>query len=275
MNIEPRPLPMTLAENGGNPFDVILITGDAYVDHPAWGVAVIGRVLQAEGYSVGVIAQPDWRDVEAFRQLGRPRLFFGVTAGNMDSMVNHMTSARHRRKQDAYTAGGETGLRPDRATIPYTAMAKAAFSGVPVVIGGIEASLRRMVHYDFWSDKIRGSLLLDSKADLLVYGMAERTVVEIAQTLDSERGLLGCRDLIGTAWPANPKEVPSEDEQTILVPSLDEIRNDPAEFNKSTVIMYRESNPHCAKRLIQPHGSRAVVINPPAMPLTSKEFDDL
>jgi uncharacterized radical SAM protein YgiQ len=275
MNIEPRPLPMTMHENSGKQFDVILITGDAYVDHPAWGVAVIGRMLQGEGYSVGIIAQPDWKDVEAFRQLGRPRLFFGVTAGNMDSMVNHMTSARHRRDKDAYSAGGETGLRPDRATIPYTAMAKAAFSGVPVVIGGIEASLRRMVHYDFWSDKLRGSLLLDSKADLLVYGMAERTIVEIAKKLDSGSGILGCRDLVGTSWAATPKEVPLEDAQTILVPSLEEIRIDRTAFNKATVIMYRESNPHCAKRLIQPHGARAVVINPPAMPLTSKEFDGL
>ena len=175
-------LPMTPEEAGG-PLDVVLVTGDAYVDHPAWGVAAIGRWLQAHGFSVGIIAQPDHTDVEAFRILGRPRLFFGVTAGNMDTMVNKYTAAKRLRRKDAYSPGGEVGHRPDRATIPYVSRVRQAYKGVPVVIGGVEASLRRLAHYDFWSNKVRGSILLDAKADLCVFGMGEHQVVEIGRRL--------------------------------------------------------------------------------------------
>jgi len=178
-----RPLPMTREESGGRQLDVILVTGDAYVDHPSWGVALIGRWLETNGYSVGIIAQPDCNDVADFRALGEPRLFWGITGGNMDSMVNKFTPARHLRKNDAYSPGGATGMRPDRATIPFVARARSAYKGVPVVIGGIEASLRRTVHYDFWQDRIRGSILLDSKADLLIHGMGERQIIEIAKRL--------------------------------------------------------------------------------------------
>ncbi|MBW2257267.1 MAG: YgiQ family radical SAM protein, partial [Deltaproteobacteria bacterium] len=177
-------LPMTPDEAGQRPLDVVLVTGDAYVDHPSWGVAAIGRWLEAHGFSVGVIAQPDWEDPEAFWVFGSPRLFFGVTAGNMDTMVNKYTAAKRLRSGDAYSPGGTSGCRPDRATLAYVSRIRQAFKGVPVVLGGVEASLRRLAHYDFWQDRVRGSMLLDAKADLLVFGMGERQVVEIARRLD-------------------------------------------------------------------------------------------
>lgn len=266
---------MTLEEAGHEPLDIILVTGDAYVDHPSWGVAVIGRWLEHHGFRVGIIAQPDWTDVEAFRALGRPRLFFGVTAGNMDSMVNRFTAARHIRSHDAYAPGGQGGLRPDRATIPYVSKCKQAYPGVPLVIGGIEASLRRLVHYDYWQDRIRGSILLDSKADLLVYGMGERQVLEIAQRLDAGQPITACRDIAGTAWAAGAKDAIPEGDGVEEIPSLEACRADPAAFNRVTLVMYRESNPHCGKPMVQRHGSRAVVVNPPAAPLTSQEFDQV
>lgn len=264
---------MTAEEAGHQPLDVILVTGDAYVDHPAWGVAAIGRWLQAHGFSVGLIAQPDWEDVAAFQVLGRPRLFFGVTAGNMDTQVNRFTAARHLRTHDAYAPGGQVGLRPDRATIPYTSRCKQAFRGVPVVIGGIEASLRRFAHYDFWQDKIRGSILLESKADLLVYGMGERQVVEIARRLRAGEEIRALRDIPGTAWAAGGKEPPPSD--ALMLPDLESCRTDPLAFNRLTVLMYRESNPHCGRVLAQAHGERVVVQNPPAAPLSTEEFDRL
>jgi uncharacterized radical SAM protein YgiQ len=180
--------------------DVILVTGDAYVDHPSFGMALIGRVLQARGFRVGIIAQPDWQSTRDFTGLGAPRLFFGVTGGNMDSMVNRYTSDRRVRSDDAYTPGGAGGKRPDRCVIVYTQRLREAYKGVPVVIGGIEASLRRIAHFDYWSDQVRRSLLVDSKADLLVYGNAERQVVAIAQRLDAGESLADIKDLRGTAY---------------------------------------------------------------------------
>jgi len=179
--------------------DIIIVTGDAYVDHPSFGMAVIGRVLEAQGFRVGIIAQPDWRNVEDFRSLGRPRLFFGVTAGNMDSMVNRYTSDRKIRRNDAYTPDGEGGKRPDHSVNVYAQRCREAFADVPIVIGGIEASLRRIAHYDYWSDKVRRSILFDSKADLLVYGNAERQIVEIAHRLAGGEGLHNMQDIRGTA----------------------------------------------------------------------------
>ncbi len=269
-------LPMTADEVGDTPLDVILVTGDAYVDHASWGVSAIGRWLEAHGYRVGIIAQPDWDDVEVFRVLGRPRLFFGVTAGNMDSMVNRFTASRHLRSTDAYAPGGEFGLRPDRATIPYVAKCKHAFPGVPVVIGGIEASLRRLVHYDYWQDRLRGSILLDAKADLLVYGMGERQIVEIAKRLDAGLPMSACRDIPGTAYATGSKEAPPPvGDEVIELPTLDECRADPLQFNRVTVWMYRESNAHCGRVLIQRHGERTVVVNPPAEPLDTAMLDRL
>ena len=188
----PRPrkaapfLPMSRAEMdalGWDACDIVLVTGDAYVDHPSFGMAIIGRLLEAQGFRVGIIAQPDWQSAEPFKALGRPTLFFGVTGGNLDSMVNRYTADRRLRHDDAYTAGGEGGARPDRSTIVYTQRCREAYKDVPIILGGIEASLRRIAHYDYWSDKVRRSILADAKADLLLYGNAERAVVEVANRL--------------------------------------------------------------------------------------------
>jgi uncharacterized radical SAM protein YgiQ len=196
-------LPMSRAEMetlGWDACDVIIVSGDAYVDHPSFGMAVIGRVLEAQGFRVGIIAQPDWNDVQAFRVLGAPTLFFGVAAGNMDSMINHYTADRKIRSDDAYTPGGVAGKRPDRATLVYTQRCQEAFKDVPVVIGGIEASLRRIAHYDYWQDKVRRSVLADSKADLLVYGNAERAIVEVAHRLAKKQPIESITDVRGTAF---------------------------------------------------------------------------
>ena len=187
-------LPMSRAEMeqlGWDSCDIVIVTGDAYVDHPSFGMAVIGRVLEAQGFRVGIIAQPDWHSAEPFGALGRPNLFFGVAAGNMDSMINRYTADRKIRSDDAYTPGGAGGRRPDRATLVYTQRCKEAFPEVPVIIGGIEASLRRIAHYDYWQDKVRRSILVDSKADLLVYGNAERAIVEIAHRLAARQPVAG------------------------------------------------------------------------------------
>ncbi|MCU7920322.1 MAG: YgiQ family radical SAM protein [Candidatus Thiodiazotropha sp. (ex Epidulcina cf. delphinae)] len=196
-------LPMSRAEMddlGWDSCDIILVTGDAYVDHPSFGMALIGRLLEAQGFRVGIIAQPDWSSAEAFRQLGRPNLFFGITAGNMDSMVNRYTADRRMRSSDAYTPDGKAGKRPDRSVIVYAQRAREAYKGVPVIIGGIEASLRRIAHYDYWSDKVRRSVLPDSKADLLIYGNAERAIVEVAHRLAGGEGIEQLRDIRGTGF---------------------------------------------------------------------------
>ncbi len=220
--LTPAPeLPMSRAEMdalGWDACDVILVSGDAYVDHPSFGAAVIGRVLEAQGFRVGIIAQPDWRSADAFKILGRPRLFFGVTAGNMDSMVNRYTADRKRRSDDAYTPGGKGGARPDRASIVYAQRAREAYPGVPVILGGIEASLRRLAHYDYWSDKVRRSILLDAKADLLLYGNAERAVVEIAHRLAAGEAIRALRDIRGVAYVC--KTLP-EDRTLISAEAID------------------------------------------------------
>jgi len=196
-------LPMTRAEMdalGWDSCDVILVTGDAYVDHPSFGMALIGRMLEAQGFRVGIIAQPDWRNADAFRELGAPNLYFGVTAGNMDSMVNRYTSDRKMRSDDAYTPNGEGGKRPDRSVIVYTQRCREAFPDVPVVIGGIEASLRRVAHYDYWSEKVRRSVLVDAQADLLLYGNAERALVDITHRLGQGEPIHQITDVRGTAF---------------------------------------------------------------------------
>ena len=196
-------LPMSRAEMdalGWDQCDVILVTGDAYVDHPSFGMAIIGRFLEAQGFRTGIIAQPDWQGPDPFRALGAPRLFFGITAGNMDSMVNRYTSDRRIRRDDAYTPGGQGGQRPDRSVIVYAQRAREACPGVPIVIGGIEASLRRIAHFDYWSEKVRRSILLDAKADLLVFGNAERQVAEIAHRLAAGESISSITDIRGTAF---------------------------------------------------------------------------
>jgi len=250
--------------------DIILITGDAYVDHPAYGAAMIGRALEAAGFRVGIIDQPDWRSIDDFTRLGRPRLFAGVTAGNLDSMVAHYTAQKHRRKDDAYTPGGRTGSRPDRASIVYTGRVREAFPDLPVVLGGVEASLRRLAHYDFWDDTVRRSILLDAKADMLVYGMGEQQVVMIAERLQQGGSLNAMPSIPGTvSVRADRSGLPDY----VEIPSFEKVRDDPAAFNRAYALFLRERAPAIGKPIIQKHGSRFVVQMPPPMPLTEQALD--
>ncbi len=312
---------------GWDSCDVILVTGDAYIDHPSFGMALVGRVLEAQGFRVGIISQPDWHSKDAFMALGRPNLFFGITAGNMDSMVNRYTADRRIRSDDAYTPGGEGGKRPDRSVIVYSQRAREAYSEVPIIIGGIEASLRRIAHYDYWSDKVRRSILLDSKADLLVYGNAERQIVDIAHRLAAGEPVGGITDLRGTAFvrnalpdgwteidstqvdtpgpvqpPVNPyaseeemrAAAPSADANSlakvvqfrrpgaarpdrkttvIRLPAFEQVAADPVLYAHASRVLHVESNAGNARALVQRHGNRDVWLNPPPIPLTTKEMD--
>src|SRR5213082_1104319 len=195
-----------MAARGWDAVDVVFVTGDAYVDHPSFAMAILHRVLEQAGFRVAIVSQPDWRSVGPWRQFGRPRLFFAVSAGNMDSLINHYTANKKVRNDDAYSPGGRIGLRPDRATLPYCHRAREAFPGVPIIAGGVEASLRRLAHYDYWSDTVRRSILLDSKADLLAYGMGEQSIVEIAQRLAAGKTVRDLRDLRGVAYVLGAKE---------------------------------------------------------------------
>jgi uncharacterized radical SAM protein YgiQ len=327
-------LPTSRAEMdalGWDSCDVILVTGDAYVDHPSFGMALIGRLLEANGFRVGILDQPDWHSAEAFRALGRPNLMWGVTAGNMDSMVNRYTSDRKVRHDDAYSPNGAEGLRPDRSVIVYAQRCREAYSDVPLVIGGIEASLRRIAHYDYWSDKVRRSILVDSHADLLVYGNGERAVVEIAHRLAARQTIDQIRDLRGTAFlqartpdgwtevdsttldrpgridpkpdpyameeeraaaPCNTDEAPATEQlvqlkprkvdrskQAIRMPSFEAVNADPVLYAHASRILHLEQNPGNARALVQRHGTGPkavdVWINPPPLPLTTPEMDQL
>ncbi len=350
-------LPMSRAEMqqlGWDSCDVIIVTGDAYVDHPSFGMAVIGRTLEAQGFRVGIIAQPDWQSAEPFRALGRPNLFFGVAAGNMDSMINHYTADRKIRSDDAYTPGGVAGKRPDRATLVYTQRCQEAFKDVPVVIGGIEASLRRIAHYDYWQDKVRRSILADSKADLLVYGNAERAIVEIAHRLARREPVEAITDVRGTAFlvraahapqgfmeigstevdqpgridehinpylmpeeaaasrgescakaegqgdgaggeaPAVPGtavvampvsrkagavKLPPREKTVIRLPAYEQVKSDPVLYAHASRVLHLETNPGNARALVQRHGTgvsaRDVWINPPPIPLSTPEMDQV
>src|SRR5256885_3808496 len=203
------PAPMTareMRERGWDYVDVVFVTGDAYVDHPSFTMAILHRVLEAAGFRVAMLSQPDWKSCAPWRQFGRPRLFFAVSAGNMDSLINHYTASKKVRNDDAYSPGGRIGLRPDRATLAYTQRCREAFPGVPVIAGGVEASLRRLAHYDYWSDTVRRSILLDSKADLVVFGMGEKSIVEIARRLADGKTVRDLRDLRGVAYALGGKE---------------------------------------------------------------------
>jgi uncharacterized radical SAM protein YgiQ len=296
----PRPapfLPMSRAEMDAldwDECDVVLVTGDAYVDHPSFGMALVGRLLEAQGFRVGIIAQPDWTSAEPFRVLGRPRLYFGVTAGNMDSMVNRYTSDKRLRSDDAYTPGGEGGKRPDRSCIVYAQRCREAFKGVPVVIGGIEASLRRIAHFDYWSEKVRRSILLDAKADILLYGNAERALVELTHRVAAGEHPRDIHDLRGTAVAlsepragfeivdastvrddSSPHAPPGADfEATVIrLPSFDTVCDDRVAYAAASRILHLESNPGNARALVQEHGERLVWLNPPPVPLTTAEMD--
>lgn len=269
-------LPITLEEVkrlGWEQVDVVLVTGDAYVDHPSFGTAVIGRTLEAAGYRVAIIPQPNWRDdLRDFRKFGRPRLFFGVTSGAMDSMVNHYTAARRLRHDDAYTPGGQFGFRPDRATYVYTRILKQIYPDVPVVIAGIEASMRRLAHYDYWDDKLFPSILIDTPADLLNYGMGERTTLKIARMLDEGRGIEACYGLPQVAFKVDSGKWKVES-NSIELHSFEECqRSKRAEAENYHIIELESNKIECAT-LVQRHGDRLVVVNPPEPPMTTEEID--
>jgi len=332
-------LPMSRAEMdalGWDSCDIILVSGDAYIDHPSFGIALIGRLLEAQGFRVGIIAQPDWQDAKAFKALGKPNLYFGITAGNMDSMVNRYTADRKIRSDDAYTPNAEPNKRPDRAILVYSQRCREAYSDVPIVIGSIEASLRRIAHYDYWSDKVRRSVLVDSKADLLVYGNAERAIIEIshriargekASEIQDVRGTAFLRKTIPDGWmeiestkldrpgkveqhvdpyemkmgkadascatnegsgessgkPALPEGTsaiaimrkPKADRsiQVVRLPSYEEVSADPVLYAHASRVLHLEANPGNARALVQKHSDREVWLNPPPLPLTTKEMD--
>ncbi|MET0083831.1 MAG: YgiQ family radical SAM protein [Sedimenticola sp.] len=319
-------LPMSreeMDELGWDSCDIIIVTGDAYVDHPSFGMALIGRLLESQGFRVGIIAQPDWRSAEDFRRLGKPNLFFGITAGNMDSMVNRYTAERRIRSNDAYTPDGEGGKRPDRSVVVYAQRAREAFKGVPVIVGGIEASLRRIAHYDYWSDKVRRSILPDSKADLLIYGNAERAVVEVAHRLANGEKISQITDIRGTgfmrqgrpdAWveidstsidepgPVDARPDPyaatpaceqseagdrkvvsfhkrpkgmDRNRTVVRLPSYDQVLDDPVIYAHASRVFHLETNPGNARALVQAHGKRDVWLNPPPLPLSTRELDRL
>lgn len=322
--------------------DIIIVTGDAYVDHPSFGMAVMGRLLESQGFRVGIISQPDWRNTGDFTALGKPNLYFGVTAGNMDSMINAYTADLRLRSDDAYTPGGEAGKRPDRAVIVYSQRCKNAYKDVPVVIGGIEASLRRIAQYDYWSDTVRRSVLLDATADILLYGNAERAIVDLSHRLAAGEAISQIRDLRGTTlilphtpngfteldstridWPGRIDQMPNPYEVThnreavdgegnilgdgadntfeapedvvrivpmplrryeqnldpnktcIRLPSFEKVSKDPALYAHASRVLHQESNPHNARALIQKHGNREIWVNPPPIPLSTEEMDQV
>jgi uncharacterized radical SAM protein YgiQ len=276
MTDQPEFLPMTREEAerlGIDRFDIILVTGDAYVDHPSFGTALLGRVLWDAGFSVGVIAQPDWRSDADFQRLGTPRLFFSVSAGNVDSLVNAFTPNLKRRSSDVYSPGGRL-LRPDRATLVYTDRVHALFPGTPIVIGGIEASLRRFAHYDYWSDSVRQSILADAPADLLVFGMGERQVVTIARRLAAGEAAGSLTDIPGTAYRLDLKTWRSTDHAGyVVLPGYEEVREDRYAYARAFAQHYREQDPLRGRTVAQPHPKTVIIQNPPSMPLASIELD--
>ncbi len=260
-----------LAVRGIEQLDFIYVTGDAYVDHPSFGHAIIARVLESHGYSVGIIAQPDWKDDKSIQVLGRPRLAFLVSAGNMDSMVNHYSVSKKRRATDAYTPGGEMGKRPDHATAVYGNLIRRTYRDVPIIIGGIEASLRRMAHYDYWSDSFKRSVLLDSQADLISYGMGEKSIVEIADALSAGIAVHDLSFIRGTVYKT--KDI-SGIYQGISLPSYEEMKQDKTLYAKSFMIQYENTDACTGKPLIEPYPNGIYVVqNPPQPPLTTEEMD--
>lgn len=328
-------LPMSRAEMdvlGWDSCDIILVSGDCYIDHPSFGAALVGRLLEAQGFRVGIIAQPDWQNADAFKVLGKPNLYFGVTAGNMDSMVNRYTADRKIRSDDAYTPDAAANKRPDRAVLVYSQRCREAYSDVPLIIGSIEASLRRIAHYDYWSDKVRRSILVDSKADILLYGNAERALVELSHRIAKGEKVVDIQDIRGTAFlrkkipegwseiestkldrpgvvdkPIDPYEMkmgkadascatdenqaktalpegtkaveiirkPKADraKQVVRLPDYEAVAADPVLYAHASRVLHLEANPGNARALVQKHGDREVWLNPPPIPLTTKEMD--
>ncbi|MEJ2529217.1 MAG: YgiQ family radical SAM protein, partial [Gammaproteobacteria bacterium] len=288
-------LPMSreeMVELGWDSCDIIIVTGDAYVDHPSFGMALIGRLLEAQGFRVGIIAQPDWHSADPFRVLGRPNLFFGITSGNMDSMVNRYTADRRVRSNDAYTPDGAGGKRPDRSVVVYSQRAREAYKGVPIIIGGIEASLRRIAHYDYWSDRVRRSILPDSKADMLIYGNAERAIVEVAHRLAAGEAISEIQDVRATGFmrAAVPDDWVELDctsiqsgqhvskqldrsHQVVRLPSYDQVVQEKELYAHASRALHLETNPGNARPLVQRHGKRDLWLNPPPIPLETAELD--
>ena len=270
-------LPTTAAEireRGWEQPDVIFVSGDAYLDHPSFAAALLGRVLEDAGFKVALLAQPNWRSADAWRELGPPRLFYAVSAGNMDSMINHYTANKKRRNEDAYSPGGQIELRPDRATNVYAQRCREAFSKVPVIIGGVEASLRRIAHFDYWSETVRPSILVSSKADLLGFGMGESVITEIAQRLDAGETVQDLRNMRGVAYLLGKKgTIPDPDQKTVELPSFETIKSDKRAFADMTRQLHHETNPFNGRRLTQQHGDRTLVVNPATLPLDEAEMD--
>jgi uncharacterized radical SAM protein YgiQ len=274
--------PTTAAEmkaRGWDAVDVVFVTGDAYVDHPSFAMAILARILEAAGFRVGMLSQPDWRSCAPWRAFGRPRLFFAVSAGNMDSLINHYTANKKVRNDDAYSPGGKIGLRPDRATLSYCHRAREAYPGVPVIAGGVEASLRRLAHYDYWSDTVRRSILLDCKADLVVYGMGESVIVDIARRLAAGQTVRDLRDLRGVAYVLGAREseelrsAKPQAAEVIVLPTYEAVAADKRAFVEATRLIHVNTNPLNAKTLVQFHDRQAVVVNPPSLPLAEAEMD--
>ena len=257
-----------MEERGWDKIDFLMVTGDAYVDHSSFGHAIISRVLEAEGFRVGIIAQPNWKDTKDFMRLGRPRLGVMISGGNIDSMVCHYTVSKKKRNNDSYSPGGKSGYRPDRPTIVYSNRIKEAFPGIPVIIGGIEASLRRFAHYDYWDDKVRHSILIDSGADLLIFGMGEKQTAEVAKRLDRGEKIHEITDVPGTCYLS--RKIP---EKCYACHSYQEVATDKRKYAESFMIQYRNQDPFSGHTVIQQHGDSYVVQNVPAKPLTQQEMD--
>lgn len=260
-----------MAKRGWDRLDFLMVSGDAYVDHPSFGVAVIARVLEEEGFRVGILPQPDWRTADSFKIMGRPRYAALVTAGNLDSMLNKLTAAKKSRSEDRYSPGGRPGMRPDRATIAYCCRLRELWKDLPIVIGGVEASLRRFAHYDYWSDSVRRSMIVDSQADLLVYGMGELQIREIARALAEGAPVERLTDVPGTVW--RTKELGEAAERSVVCPSFEEVSSDRRKFAEAFAIQDGEQDPFRGRAVAQMHGNSWIVQNPPARPLTTEEMD--
>ena len=269
-------LPVTredMKSKGWDTVDFVYVTGDAYVDHPSFGSAIIGRLLESRGYRVGMIPQPDCRKKESIQVFGEPRLGFLVTAGNMDSMVNHYTVSKKHRSTDAYSPGGKMGLRPDRASVVYSNLIRQSYKHTPIILGGIEASLRRMAHYDYWENKVKHSILIDSGADLISYGMGEHSILEIAEALQSGIPVQEITYVAGTVFKSHDINRVYE---PVILPAFEQVQSDKKAYADSFAIQYRNTDPFTARPLVESYGNRGYVIqNPPAKPLTQMEMDDV
>lgn len=256
---------------GWNQCDFVYVTGDAYVDHPSFGHAIISRLLEAHGYKVGIISQPDWKDKKSITVLGEPRLGFLVSSGNMDSMVNHFSVSKKRRKEDSYTPGGVMGKRPDYAAVVYSNLIRSVYHKAPIILGGIEASLRRLAHYDYWSDRLKHSILIDSQADIISYGMGEKSIVEIADALNSGIEVKDITFIDGTVYKTDSLDSVYD---ALTLPSFDDLREDKSNYAKSYYAQYQNTDPFTGKRLVEPYKEKLFVVqNPPSKPLTMEEMD--